>query len=402
MGCRADDLAEEFGTPVLVVDEPALRARAREYAAELTSRWAKARVVFASKAFPCTAVQRVMVEEGLGLDVAGGGEILTALKAGIDPALIVLHGNAKSDEEIAMAVDHGIGLVVVDNADDVDRLEETVPDGRTQDVLVRIIPGVTADTHAHVLTGHEGSKFGLSPADAAPLITRIEHSPRLRMQGLHVHVGSQILDVEPFAESVAPVARLGEFPVYDLGGGLGARYTWSDHPPSVGDYLDALVGAAREHLPAGAELIIEPGRSMVCRSAATLYRVTTVKRGAVTFVAVDGGMGDNLEVALFDQRFEAGIVGRFDGPDLEQVTVVGRHCESGDVLVDGVDLSAPAVGDLLVVPATGAYCFTMANNYNGNRRIPVVFVGDGQARLVVRRETWDDLSARDVDPATAG
>jgi diaminopimelate decarboxylase len=209
-------------------------------------------------------------------------------------------------------------------------------------------------------------------------------------------VGSQILDVQPFADSVAPVAALGEFPVYDLGGGLGARYTWSDQPPSVAAYLDALIGAAKEHLPHEAQVIIEPGRSMVAEAAATIYRVTTVKRGAITFVAVDGGMGDNLEVALFDQRFEAGICGRFDGPDPEAVTVVGRHCESGDVLVDGVDLSAPVVGDLLAVPATGAYCFTMANNYNGTRRIPVVFARDGQARLVVRRETWEDLMARDV------
>ncbi len=391
-GCRADDLATDFGTPVLVVAEEALRARAREYRDELTARRPNSRVVFASKAFPCTAVQRVMVAEGLGLDVAGGGEILTALKAGVDPALIVLHGNAKSDEEIALAVDHGIGLVVVDNADDVDRLEAT---GRSQDVLVRIIPGVTADTHSHVLTGHEGSKFGLAPPDAARLIQRIEHSPRLRMRGLHVHVGSQILDVEPFAESVAPVARLGEFEVYDLGGGLGARYTWADEPPTVAAYLDALIGAARQHLPASAQLIIEPGRSMVCTAATTIYRVTTVKRGVITFVAVDGGMGDNLEVALFEQRFEAGIVGRFDGP-AETVTVVGRHCESGDVLVDGVPLADPRVGDLLAVPATGAYCYTMANNYNGNRRIPVVFADQGAARLVVRRETWADLMARDV------
>src|SRR3954447_10915061 len=313
-GCRADDLAAEFATPVIVVSEGALRSRAREYAGALTSRWPRSRVVFASKAFPCTAVQRVMVEEGLGLDVAGGGEILTALKSGVDPELIVLHGNAKSDEEIAMAIDHGIGLVAVDNSDDVDRLEATVPDGRTQDVLVRIIPGVTANTHAHVLTGHTGSKFGLSPDQAAPLIKRIDNSRQLRMRGVHVHVGSQILDVEPFAESVAAVARLGEFPVYDLGGGLGARYTWADNPPSVGAYLDALIGAAKQHLPAEAQVIIEPGRSMVCESATTIYRVSTVKRGAVTFVAVDGGMGDNLEVALFEQGFEAGIVGRFDGP----------------------------------------------------------------------------------------
>jgi diaminopimelate decarboxylase len=396
-GCRASDLANEHGTPVLVVDEEALRERAREYVDELASRWAHSRVVFASKSFPCTAVQKVMVEEGIGLDVAGGGEIVTALKAGADPTALVLHGNAKTDEEIRLAVDRGVGLVVVDNADDVDRLEATVADGRTQDVLVRVLPGVTADTHSHVLTGHEGSKFGLPPREAADLIRRIERSPRLAMLGLHVHVGSQILDVEPFAQSVAPVAALGTFPVYDLGGGLGARYTWADRPPSVGGYLDALVGAARQHLPAGAQIIIEPGRSMVASAAATLYRVVTVKRGRTTFVAVDGGMGDNLEVAMFDQRFEACVADRLEGPDLEEVTVVGRHCESGDVLVEGVPLSAPRVGDLLAMPVTGAYCFTMSNNYNGNRRIPVVFAQAGRSRVVVRRETWDDLLARDVD-----
>jgi diaminopimelate decarboxylase len=395
-GCRADDLASEFGTPVLVVAEQALRERAREYARELSTRWSNSRVVFASKAFPCTAVQQVMVQEGIGLDVAGGGEILTALKAGVDPALIVLHGNAKTTEEITMAVENGIGLVVVDGPDDVDRLEAIVPAGQTQDVLVRVIPGVTADTHAHVLTGHEGSKFGLAPDVATALIRRIEQSERLRMRGVHAHVGSQILQAEPLAEAVAPLAALGEFDIYDLGGGLGARYTWADRPPSVAEYLDVLVAAAREHLPPQAHIIIEPGRSMVATSAATVYRVVTIKRGNPTFVAVDGGMGDNLEVALFDQRFEAGIANRLDATDGGIVTVVGRHCESGDILVEDVPLNAPRVDDLLAVPVTGAYCYTMSNNYNGNRRIPVVFVASGTPSLVVRRETWDDLAARDV------
>jgi diaminopimelate decarboxylase len=405
-GCRADELAEEFGTPAMIVDESALRRRAREYRIELAARWPSSRVVFASKAFPCTAVQQVMVQGGLGLDVAGGGEIRTALKAGVDPARIVLHGNAKGIDELALAVRHGIGLVVVDGPDDVERLEELVPSGSNQDVLVRVIPGVTADVHAHVMTGHEGSKFGLAPPAAAELIARIERSDRITMRGLHVHVGSQILDTAPFARSVAPLAALGAFDIYDLGGGLGARYSYADQPPAVAEYLDALIGAAREHLPGSAQVIIEPGRSMVASAAVTLYRVTTVKRGAHTFVAVDGGMGDNLEVALFGQRFEAGIANRLDASDpidgtalnhAERVVVVGRHCESGDVLIDGVDLVAPRVGDLLVVPATGAYCFTMANNYNGSRRIPVVFADDGAARLVVRRETWEELSARDVE-----
>jgi diaminopimelate decarboxylase len=247
-----------------------------------------------------------------------------------------------------------------------------------------------------VLTGHEGSKFGLSPAAAADLIRRIEASDRVRMQGVHAHVGSQILQAEPLAAAVAPLRALGEFPIYDLGGGLGARYTWADRPPSVAEYLDVLIGAAREHLPAQAQIIVEPGRSMVATCAATIYRVTTVKRGTTTFVAVDGGMGDNMEVALFDQRFEAAIAGRLDATGGDLVTVVGRHCESGDVLVDGVPLNSPRVDDLLAVPATGAYCFTMSNNYNGNRRIPVVFAQQGSSRLVVRRETWDELSVRDV------
>ena len=396
-GCRATDLAAEFETPVLVVSEPALRARATEYVTEFAARWPDSRVVFASKAFPCTAVQRVMSEEGLGLDVAGGGEIITALKAGADPGLLVLHGNAKTDAEIALAVEHGIGLVVVDNSDDVDRLEATVPPGRRQDVLVRVIPGVIADTHASVLTGHAESKFGLAPAAAAELIKRIEHSPRLRMRGLHVHIGSQILDAEPFAASVPALAALGEYEVYDLGGGLGARYTYADNPPSVPEYLDALVGAARAYLPSVAQLIIEPGRSMVAGAGFTLYRVVTVKRELRRFVAVDGGMGDNLEVALFGQRFEAGLADRIDAAGGELVTVVGRHCESGDVLINGAQLPDPRVDDVVAVAVTGAYCFTMSNNYNGNRRIPVVFVRDGRARLVVRRETWDDLLLRDVD-----
>ncbi|WP_309066678.1 diaminopimelate decarboxylase [Microbacterium sp.] len=395
-GCRVDDLAREFGTPAIVVAEPALRARAREYRDEAAKRWPRSRVVFASKAFPATAVQRVMVEEGLGLDVAGGGELRSAVKAGIDPALIVLHGNAKSTEEIEYAVSVGAGLVVVDNADDVDRLEAIVPPGHTQDVLVRIVPGIASSTHPHVATGQIGSKFGLTPDAARALIARIERSDRLRMQGVHAHVGSQVLDPAELAAAVAPLAAMGEFPVYDLGGGLGTRYTYAEQPPSVSAYLDALLGAAREHLPASAEIIIEPGRSMVNTAAATLYTVTTVKRDARNFVAVDGGMGDNLEVAMFDQRYEAALAARMDEDAVEDAIVVGRHCESGDVLIDGIRLPAAQVGDLLVVAATGAYTHTMANNYNGARRPPVVFAADGDARAVVRRETWEELFARDL------
>jgi diaminopimelate decarboxylase len=397
-GCRLDDLAAEFGTPVLVVDEDVLRNRAREYLSAFRNRWPRSDVAFASKAFPCTAIQRVMTEEGLHLDVAGGGEILTAIAAGADPARLVMHGNAKTDEEIEIAVRSGVGLIVVDNFDDIDRLERIVPPGQVQPCLVRVIPGVAASTHAAVATGHAGSKFGLMPEDARSAIARIEGSPVLRCDGVHTHVGSQLLNTEQLAAAVAPIAALGTFDVYDLGGGLGVRYTYDEHPPSLDDYAEAMVAQARELLPAGARIIIEPGRSMVAATACTVYRVTTIKRGLLTHVAVDGGMGDNLEVSLYQQRFEATIVDRLGGG--ETVTVVGRHCESGDQLIDGVALRDPAVGDLLAIPVTGAYCYTMSNQYNGARRIPVVFVSAGHARLVVRRDTWDDLLSRDVTPAS--
>jgi diaminopimelate decarboxylase len=393
-GCRLDELAPGYGTPVLVVAEETVRKRARDYRAGLAARWPDSQVVFASKAFPCTAVQRVMVDEGLGIDVAGGGEIVTALAAGADPATLVLHGNAKTTEEIQLAVEAGVGTVVVDNFDDIDRLQAVVPRSVEQGCLVRVIPGVQASTHAAHATGHEGSKFGLSAPAAREAISRIQHSDRLRMDGLHTHVGSQIMIAEELAAAVEPLAALGRFPVYDLGGGLGARYTYTDYPPSLDEYLDVLVDAARAHLPGDARILIEPGRSMVANSAVTVYTVTTVKPGPPTFVAVDGGMGDNLEVALVGQRFEATVANRVGGG--QPVTVVGRHCESGDVLSENVPLQHAAVGDLLAVPATGAYCYTMSNNYNGARRIPVVFVADGQSRLVVRRDTWPDLLSRDV------
>ena len=393
-GCRLDDLATEFGTPTLVVDEGALRARAREYLHEFRTRRPGIDVAFASKAFPCTAIQRAMVEEGLHLDVAGGGEVLTAIAAGADPARLVLHGNAKTTEELELAVRHGVGLIVVDNFDDIDRLESIVPPGHVQPCLVRVIPGVQASTHASVATGHVGSKFGLLPDDARAAIARIGRVGSLRCDGLHTHVGSQLLNVEQLAAAVEPLAALGTFDVYDLGGGLGVRYTYAERPPTLAQYAEAMVTAADAQLPDGSRIIVEPGRSMVAAAACTVYRVTTVKHGALVHVAVDGGMGDNLEVSLYGQRFEATVVDRVGGG--AAVDLVGRHCESGDRLIHAVPLRDPVVGDLVAVPVTGAYCYTMSNQYNGARRIPVVFATEGTARLVVRRDTWDDLLARDV------
>lgn len=391
-GCRLSDLAKAHGTPLYVIDEESLRHQARAFRKELGDRWPNSRVVFASKAFPCTAGYRLMAEEGLGVDVAGAGELAMALKGGVSPSLIVLHGNAKSAGELSMALEAGVGTIVIDNFDDIDRLEHMVRS--VQSVLVRVIPGVRPDTHEAVSTGQSGSKFGLETADARKAIARLRQSDHLRLDGLHIHIGSQILSTEPFTRAIEAIADLGEFDVYDLGGGLGVRYSYGDKPPGLDEWVDALVGAARKHLPSSAQLVLEPGRSMVARSGVTLYRVVSVKHGRPTFVAVDGGMGDNLEVSLYGQRFEASIVNRVGGGT--SVELVGRHCESGDRLVSGVPLDSAAPGDVVVVAVTGAYCFTMANNYNGALRPAVVFCRDGVAQVRVRRETLADLVSRDV------
>lgn len=395
-GCRLAEVADAFGTPALVVDEEALRGRARAYRRALERHWPNSQAVFASKSFPCTEVVRTLVEEGLGVDVAGGGELVTALAAGADPSGIVMHGNAKTDDELAMAVAAGVGTVVIDNLQDLDRLENLVVEGR-QAVLLRVVPEVDADTHAAMMTGHRGSKFGLTAAQAAEAAARIRRSARLRLDGLHVHVGSQLMDADPFRNAVAAVAAfpdLGRHGVYDLGGGLGVRYTYADRPPTIDDYVRTLTDAAREHLPQDARLIVEPGRSLVAPTAVTLYRVVTVKPADRPLVAVDGGMADNLEPMLYGQRFEATLVDRVGGG--ESHDLVGRHCESGDTLIRDVPLRDPRPGDVVAVPVTGAYCYSLANNYNGARRLPVVFCRDGRAREAVRRETYADMLRRDL------
>ncbi|MFK4187579.1 diaminopimelate decarboxylase [Streptomyces sparsogenes] len=396
-GVPVAELAETYGTPSLVVDEASIRARARRYADGLAARWPNSRVTFASKAFPCTAVNRLLAEEGLGIDVAGGGELALALASGADPAGLVVHGNAKTEEELRLAVDAGAGTIAVDNFDDIDKLEKILTDPMSeQGVLVRVTPDIRPNTHEAVSTGQNGSKFGLLLPQAREAIARLRGSDRLRLDGVHVHVGSQILDLEPFVQAVEAVAELGEFSVYDLGGGLGSRYTYADRPPTVEAYLDAMIDVAKRLLPADARILIEPGRSMVAESGVSLYRVVSVKRGGGhTFVAVDGGMGDNLEVSLYQQRFEAAIATRPTGEG-ELCRLVGRHCESGDTLSAGVPLEDPRVGDLIAVPVTGAYTYALSNNYNGARRPPVVFVREGAHRAVVRRETYADLMRRNL------
>jgi diaminopimelate decarboxylase len=391
-GCALADLAAEFGTPALVFDEQGLRERARKYRAAFAALHPATDVHFASKALPCAPVLRILAEEGLGCDVASAGELAIALAAGFDPAQVLLHGNAKGDRDIGDALDAGVGVIVIDNADDVDRLVRL--GAREQGVLVRINPAVPGETHASVDTGSEEAKFGVPLEQAPALIDRVAGLDGLDLLGLHVHIGSQLLDLDGFARAAEAIAALGRFPVYDLGGGLGISYTSDEHAPSVAEYADATVRALREHLDPQARLIVEPGRSMVGRSGVTLYSVVTVKRGARTHVAVDGGMGDNLEPMLYGTRFTAAIVDRDRAA--ERCELVGHHCESGDLLVPGVMLATPEVGDLVVVAATGAYCYSLMNNYNGARRPPVVLVRDGEARLAVRRERMSDLLARDV------
>jgi diaminopimelate decarboxylase len=392
-GCALADVAAEFGTPARVVDEQGLRETAREYLRAFTSRHARTHVHFASKALPCAPVTRILAEEGLGCDVASAGELAIALAAGFDAAQIVLHGNAKSDEDIAAALDAGVGLIVIDGSDDIDRLARL--GASEQPVLVRINPSVHGRTHAAMDTGSPEAKFGVALDDAPAVLERIAAVPGLELRGLHVHIGSQLLDLDGFARAAEAIAPLGRFPVYDLGGGLGIAYRPQDSAPSVDEYAEATVAALTQHLDPDADLIVEPGRSIVGRSLVTLYSVVTVKRGHVTHVAVDGGMGDNLEPMLYGQQFAPAIVDRERPP--ETCDLVGHHCESGDILGKGVPLATPAVGDLLVVPVTGAYCFSLQNNYNGALRPPVVICRDADARLAVRRERIGDLLARDVE-----
>jgi diaminopimelate decarboxylase len=390
-GVALADVAAEFGTPAFVVDEEGLRETAREYLREFAARHAETDVHFASKALPCAPVTRILAEEGLGCDVASAGELTIALAAGFDPDHVLLHGNAKSDIDIRAALDAGVGMIVIDNGDDVDRLTRLA--AGTQRVLLRVNPAVPGETHAAMDTGSPEAKFGVSLDEAPALIERIRNT-NLELLGLHVHIGSQLLDLEGFGRAAAALAELGRFPVYDLGGGLGIAYRPEDRAPSIADYAQATVDALHDHLDSDAQLIVEPGRSVVGRSMITLYEVITVKRGRLTHVAVNGGMGDNLEPMLYGQRFAPFVLDRDRAA--EACELVGHHCESGDILEHGVELAAPQVGDHVVMPVTGAYCYSLSNNYNGARRPPVVLCCDGEATLAVRRETFDDLLARNV------
>ncbi len=397
-GCDAVDLAREFGTPAYVVAEDDLRARARSFVEALSARHQDFDVLFASKAFPCTAVYQLLAEEGLACDVASGGELFLALRGGFDPARIYFHGNAKSVSEIRDALEAGVGHIVIDSLHELDRLERVSAElGRRQEVLIRITPGVSGDTHHAISTGQTDSKFGFAPVDARAAIERLAGAPHLELVGLHFHIGSQLLSLDPFRAAVQALAALGDFPVYNVGGGLGVAYMSADRPPAVADYVEAIVSTVHTELGEDKRLLLEPGRALVANSAVTLYTVETVKRNVSTWVAVDGGMSDNLRPMLYGSKYEALVADRPLAAADERCRLAGKHCESGDVILREAWLAAPAPGDVIATPVTGAYGYSLANNYNGVPRPPVVFCRDGEARVVVRRETYEDLAVRDVD-----
>ncbi len=384
-GCDVVELAAEFGTPAYVYAEDDMRARARSFVEAFRARTRHFEVVYASKAFPCTAVYRLFAEEGLSADVASGGELHLALAAGVDPKRLYMHGNNKSPAELDYAIESGLGHIVVDSFDEIARLS-----GRAQRVLLRVTPGIEPSTHEFIQTGQVDSKFGFQVNEVERAVAACGDAG-LELRGLHAHIGSQILDVDVFEKLGELLAGIGDWPLLNLGGGLGIAYTAEDSPPSIEEYVDALL----RHAPEDVTVLCEPGRALVGNAGVTIYRVGTIKRipDVRTYVAVDGGMSDNLRPMLYGARYEAEIADRFGAGEL--CTIAGMHCESGDILVRDVELNDPRVGDVLVIPATGAYSHAMANNYNAVPRPPVIFCRDGHARVVVRRETYEDLTLRD-------
>jgi diaminopimelate decarboxylase len=398
-GVGASALAEEFGTPLAVYCERTLLVAARAYREAAPD----ALLLYSVKAFPSVAVLRMLAGEGLGTDVSTLGELAFAQAAGVPGERIVVHGNNKSDEELRAAAEAQAGFVVLDAEDEVARAAEA----GVRRVLVRVTPGIEADTHAAIRTAHHGSKFGLPPDDALRAIPAVREAG-LEAAGLHVHIGSQLLDTQAARTSVDWLAgfaadcraELGWEPaVVDLGGGLGVGHVEGEAPPPVGEFVGALLERLRHawalHGLALPEVVLEPGRSLVGRAGFTLYRVGVVKRATetTTYVAIDGGMSDNPRPQLYGARYAALLANRADEKATGRYSVCGKHCESGDVLIESVALPEPRRGDLLAVPATGAYTLAMGSNYNAVPRPAAVLVSNGAARLIRRRETLDDLLA---------
>lgn len=413
-GCDTVELARTFGTPLIVYDEALIREKCRAFVEAFRKTGARFQVAYASKAFCTVAMCQLVAEEGLALDVVSDGELYTAQKAGFPPERIHFHGNNKTPEELAMALDVGIGCVVVDNFHELALLADMARErGQRVNILLRVTPGVEAHTHAYIQTGQEDSKFGfdIGSGMAVEAVKRALNAPSLALVGVHCHIGSQIFETEGF---VAAIARVMAFldavraetgyvaAVVNLGGGFGIRYTENDAPLPVAAYVEAIVSAVRRECGARAylepEIWLEPGRSIVGEAGTTLYTVGAVKviPGLRTYVAVDGGMADNIRPALYQARYEAMLANRGWEKPTETVSIAGKTCESGDMLIWDIALPPVRPGDLLAVSCTGAYTYSMASNYNRLRRPAVVFVRDGRAKVVVRRETYDDLVRNDM------
>ncbi|MCX4716001.1 diaminopimelate decarboxylase [Streptomyces virginiae] len=411
-GIEVTRLAEEFGTPAYFLDEEDFRSRCRAWAHAFGP---DADVFYAGKAFLSKAVVKWLKEEGLNVDVCSGGELSTALAAGMPAARIAFHGNNKSEGEIRRAVEAGVGRIVLDSFQEIARVAHIARElGVRQPVQIRVTVGVEAHTHEFIATAHEDQKFGIAVADgsAAEAVRRALGHDSLELLGVHSHIGSQIFDMAGFEVSAKRVVRLladvrdehgVELPEIDLGGGLGIAYTSNDDPREPHEIAKALHEiVARECESAGLRaprISVEPGRAIVGPTAFTLYEVGTIKplEGLRTYVSVDGGMSDNIRTALYDAEYSISLVSRTSTAEPMLVRVVGKHCESGDIVVKDAFLPADlAPGDLLAVPATGAYCRSMASNYNHALRPPVVAVRDGQARVIVRRETEEDLLRLDL------
>lgn len=398
-GCDTLALAAEHGTPLFVYDEAHLRARCREAVAAFGDG-----ATYASKAFLCRAMARLAHEEGMAIDVATGGEMAVALAADVPAARLHLHGNNKSTAELRAALDAGVGRIIVDSGDELDRIEALVAEGAPPpQVLLRVAPGVKAETHEFVATGHDDSKFGftVSTGVAAAAVARARASDAVDLLGIHAHIGSQVFEAASFAKALQVLADftapLG-LPELVVGGGLGVPYVIGESAPSITEWA-AVLQLTADDLGITARLGVEPGRAIVAGAAVTLYTVGTMKdlEGIRTYVAVDGGMSDNPRPVLYGSGYETFLPRAVGAPRPRQVRVVGKHCESGDILVrEGMVPADLVVGDVLATPVTGAYGHSMGSNYNKVLRPAVVFCHDGDARLVVRRETTADLLATDV------
>jgi len=398
-GIDVADLAKKIGTPAFVYDEAELRDRCRE----AVSAWGDG-VAYAAKAFLCRAMASLAHEEGMCIDVSTGGEMHVALAGGVPPDRLVLHGNNKSEGELATALEAGVGRIVVDSFDEIDRLERLASVGTCPSVLARITPGVEAHTHEYVATGIDDSKFGFSLATGAAhsAVNRLSKSTVLRLVGIHAHIGSQIFRVDSFTHEVEVLAEfftaLG-LPELNIGGGLGVAYVEGEKAPSIAEWAATVKEACdRLGIPRDVRVTAEPGRSIAARAGISLYQVGTIKEipGIRTYVSVDGGMSDNPRPVLYGSGYEAFLPRAATADRPRPARIVGKHCESGDVIVREALLDDPKPGDVIVTPATGAYGYAMASNYNGVPRPPVIFCAEGDARVVVRRESFEDLTARDA------